>query len=487
MLHFLIATANYADSVRVSKEVRAALAASSAQESEDYLVREFSTRDALKAYLDTHHLIGEGSTSQGENHTLVIAQPSLTDMEDLRSVLSELLAKASDSVILLRLNNAGLRGLPISSERILTNLGESALKRMTKLLERFIQDHEHFDYNKIVRLLDEYKRTRMTPLKPPGSSENDTTESPTENYAKVIAEWDKLIGDIEKSAGEALDKAIQKGERDSALLNLSSSFLHLWVEAKLYLVRARANYDVYHNAEKRLSPLQGMRRATRIPVGFGIEQRGRAEVEHAVKVIIRDYYRKLKAFDVKLRNQDFEWSYFVRRYGDAEQFRSWSKAFGSKKVKPAYEPGWDTHAASVSRRLFVEYRKALGREYWLSWRTWVSAAIFWLYWVVAGYGLEPWKPVLITALVYFGSAGAQFIDDYGTRCTGSAPAMTSASGVVKGIEYYLEVSTSNLTSLGSITPPCGEFHGLISSAESLSGYFLLAILTTLFVQSILER
>lgn len=495
MLHFLIATANYADSIRVKTQVRKILAAASIREEEDCVVREFSTRDTLRRYLFENGLLihaqnGDGQADESD-YALVIAQPALTDMEDTKPVLAQLLERSQDSVILLRLNNAGLGGVPIKSDRILTHLGESAMKRMRELIEQFLKDHELLEYNKYVGLLDEYKTMLLTPLHASGDEGSGGDDPGSIADPSVIErKWASLAMDMERKAESSVREAIAHFEKATAresYLSLASAFLHLWVETQLYGIRAKSNYQVIVNAHSTLNERQRRRRLGRIPRGYGVDQQARAEIEKSIADVTRSYYDTLKKYDKELKARDRAWKYFVRKFGDAEQFRAWSEDFGPKKLNPATEPGWDAHADRVSNLLYVKYREALGREYAQDGRTRGLAILYWLYWAVAGFGFAPERVIIVILSVLTLASGAQFADDYLSRCPSQTKFVNTPWGWVQNIGYYFHVSITSVTSMGTVATPCGPLHEIISGVETFSGYFLLAILTTLFVQSILER
>ena len=368
MFHFLIATANYADSMRVKAQVRKILAMASIKEEEDCVVREFSTRDTLRRYLLDNGLlthVQEGYQKNVSNHVLVIAQPALTDMEDTKPVLTQLFERSPDSVILLRLNNAGLGGLALKLEkRILTNLGDSAMKRMRELIEQFLKEHEQLEYNKFVGILEEYKTMLLSPLQASGelgseSNEPDIVESNDvetkwQKLAKgVETKWENLAKDFEQKAESSLREAIahfDTARMRESYLSLTSAFLHLWVETQLYGIRAKTNYQVFVNAHSTLNANQRRRQLGRIPRGYGVDQNARAKIEKSIMDVTGSYYDKLKKYDKVLKNlkkHGRTWRYFTRKFGDAEQFRAWSEDFGPKKVNPAIEPGWDAHADRV--------------------------------------------------------------------------------------------------------------------------------------------
>lgn len=497
MYHFLIATANYADSVRVKMQVRKILATASIKENDDCVVQEFSTRDALRSYLLDNgflniSMFGSDQTGQiaERDHVLVIAQPTLTDMEDTKPVLTQLLRRSHDSVILLRLNNTGLGGLPINSDRILNNLGDSAMTQLRALIEQFLKDHEFLEYNKYVRRLDEFKKTRLTPIQTSGDSMGDDIDSHINHISNIEREWASLAKGLEQKAELMLQRAVtnfvKSGARDTSDLSLSAAFLHLWVETQFYGIRAKTNYQVFVNAHSKLNENQRRLRLGRIPRGFGVSQNERADVEKAILGITKSYFGTLKKYDKVLQVHARNWKYFVRKSGDAEQFRVWSEEFGPKNVNSAIEPGWDVHADRVSHLLFVRYREAIGRERAQDART-RGLGMHQLYWIVAGFGFAPERVILIILSILTLASGAQFADDYFSGCLSQTKFVNTPWGWIQNIGFYFHVSITSVTSMGTVATPCGPFHEVISGIETLFGYFLLAILTTMFVQSILER
>lgn len=596
MLHFIIVAANYDDSELVRKRVKRVLASSNLTEDVDFALRDFSTSNKLKDYLADHHFLQWSAKptsrqSPKGDHVLVIAQPTLTDMDDTKPVLRQLLRGDPDSVVLLLLNNASAGRLPVKQERRLTDLSAQTVDiKLRGIIREFLKQHESFDYNKYRQRLNEYREVWLTPSRRPaefplgGNGEerpNDGEKGPKsrkasaqsdkldqgevtdsesgDNEARITtakaieAKWDVLVSECldlaqqtlqkaaerftqthEKSSGTKSVGSIAEGStasdgssaervevdgtaaatrstnlleleapqgtgdantpKDSeisgdALLSLACAYLYLWVEAQLYSVRAESNYAVYESANATLSSTHLPGYLIFVPRGWGVSQTERAKVKAKVVGILRKYRQTLVDFDNELNKRAPGHAYFVDKLGDAEQFRAWSEDFQPKEDTAAYEPGWVIHAETVGRLLFMQYRKALGREYWRSPETWGRAVLYSLYWIVAGYGFVPGRTLIISLGVFFGFAVAQRLDDGFTPQCVVGP--VSLSGFpwapLRAIAYYIEVSTSSLTSLGAVATPCGEFHGFLSAGESLIGYFLLAILTTLFVQSILER
>ena len=141
----------------------------------------------------------------------------------------------------------------------------------------------------------------------------------------------------------------------------------------------------------------------------------------------------------------------------------------------------------MSDLLYVKYREALGLEYAQDGRTRGLAILYWLYRVVAGFGFAPERVIVIIISILTLASGAQFADDYVSQCTSQTKFVNTPLGWIQNIGFYLHVSIMSVTSMGTVATPCGPFHEVISGIETLFGYFLLAILTTMFVQSILER
>src|SRR5262249_41771358 len=145
------------------------------------------------------------------------------------------------------------------------------------------------------------------------------------------------------------------------------------------------------------------------------------------------------------------------------------------------EPGWEIHAANVGADLSYYYRDALRHEYWLARGQWPAAFILSTYKGIAGFGRKPGRAAGVAAGTLTAFALLHATDDRLTGCA-SLPGRSNLAQ----IQYYASVSVSSLTNLGAIVTPCGRFHGLLLSTESTIGFFLLAVLTTLFVQALLE-
>ena len=416
-----------------------------------------------------------------------------------------------------------IRQLSIPRKQVIRRLDDEGIHQLDGLVRNFVKvDLERglTDYDHYATQLQKYRHTWRTPLaqssvtghkahptahhtRRPDSPARDDAESVNANISDeqrnarpddVQQKWSALAEDI-KARASALFDAV-KGEpltADSPQLAAIHALLHLWVEAQLYALRAYSNYLVYHEANTTLRNRPHMAQETlrRIPPGFGINQ-NRFSVFKDVDEIVKKYELTLAKFDAALGKPAAKRKLFAARHrpfrnrmGDAEQFRTWSNQFGPDDVSPDIEPGWDVQAASAQRELDYHYRDALRREYRLLGYT-AAATIMQVFRFIAGYGLRPQRTVYITFGVILGFMAAHWGDDAIARCPIPADASLSIP-FLSGLQYYFSVSISSLTSLGSVATPCGPFHGLLLALETLFGYFLLAVLTTLFVQALSNR
>ncbi len=482
--HILLATATVPDGTRVREHIQAACQRLALKKGEEYVITVCPNVNTLRNMLT--------SCDEAKETVLVVTEPYLTDLDYVVPLIMPLVARNPQSVILIKRNRLRLHGLRMPESQIIRSLNASALQRMEQLVRHFLKDdleHGLEDYNRFALELDNLKRDSLSPLSPEAApAREDVSGADVQPAAADIkSKWDELANQIARVAMTNLQEAIQGGASPTdrtPLLGLVHAMLHLWVETRLYGLRAESNYFVYHTAHDVLVARRAITTLERIPPGFGIDQKARKRVREEVSTIIQEYQSRLHAFDdLAGVSGILPVRFFTRHPGDAEQFRSWSDMFGPDIVSPEHEPGWDVHAAEASQQLYYQYRKALQHENWRVVARWPSAFILWVYEVVAGYGMKPGRAALVAVSAFGGFALAQFADDSMTACS-SVPATASLGSV---IQYYIAVSISSLTSLGSVPTPCGNYHGLLLSAETITGYFLLAVLTTLFVQSLLDR
>lgn len=465
------------------------------QEQEDFVIRNCATGDTLsKQILEA---------SSDEHELLIIAEPALTDNENIVHIFVPLVQQKPQCLFIVNLIRAGLRGLAIPPDRIIRDMDADALTRLSDWVAHSIRTAVQRgleDYNRFAIAISEYRGRYLSPLfsgmdAVQSNRSEDGQAAPVPNTAREAIEattteeaeahWERLASEIQQQADQSREKAIQaKGTgatTDERLLALAHALLHLWVEARLYAVRARTNFRVYHNARQALISKRPTARLERIPPGFGLAHEERRQVRAEVGQIVADYQRALREFDTKLHDRHVkEWRRFTRWFGDAQQFRVWSETFGITGVMAEREPGWEFVAATVGNELYYTYRNMLRHEHFLVRSQWSSAFVLWVYQVVAGYGFRPGRAARVALSTFALFSVLHAMDDYTTP--GCGMALT-----VERIQYYVAVSVSSFTNLGSVAVPCGRFHVLLLSAESLVGYFLLAVLTTLFIQSLLDR
>ena len=482
--HILLATATVPDGLRVREHIQAACQQLALKQSEEYVISVCPNVNILRATLD--------SCETAKETVLVIAEPYLADLDYVVPIIMPLVVRNPQSVILIKRNRLRLHGLHIPDSQIIRSLNASALQRLEQLVRHFLKnDLEHGleDYNRFALELDKLKRDSLSPLLPEAAPAREAVSGADiqPSAADIKSRWDELANQVSQEAmtnmHDTLQSAVTATDR-TPLLSLVHAMLHLWVETRLYGLRAESNYLVYHKAHNVLVARRAITTLERIPPGFGIDQKTRDQVRQEVGAIIKEYKSRLRAFDDLAGAHGVRPTrFFTRHPGDAEQFRTWSDMFGPDDVKPEQEPGWDVHAARTSQQLYYQYRKALQHENWLVISRWPSAFILWVYEMVAGYGMRPGRAAMVAVGTFLSFAIAQFADDSVTACS-SIPATASPWST---IQYYVAVSISSLTSLGSVPTPCGQIHGLLLSTETITGYFLLAVLTTLFVQSLQDR
>lgn len=444
-----------------------------------------------------------GEAEESDHTVLLVTEQHLTNQDDVTKVIKRVSAKIPESVILLNLDGNLPRSLPVRRSQVIRGLDDVSLNLLDELVGRFVRDDIERvlnAYNRFALELEEYKRDWCTPLTSESSASSkafhddfdnqladvvpDRAKQQARTPEEIWEKWSNLAERIKTRAKEQLEEAKDSTiTEDDPRLTTIQAMLHLWVEARLCALRARSNYRVFNEARMVLLDRPDVTTLKRIPPGFGIGQ-NRPAMDDEVDKVVDEYYDTLHLFDASLlKSKAPKWSLFRQRFGDAEQFRVWSKQFGPNNVLAETEPGWEIHAASAERELYYHYRDALRHELLLGKRL-TSAALMWVFKVIAGFGFQPARTAKITIGAIIGFGILHWLDDTRSGCIANTPHVGS---ILSEIQYYFSISISSLTSLGSAVTPCGSFHGLLLASETLFGYFLLAILTTLFVQSLSDR
>jgi hypothetical protein len=266
------------------------------------------------------------------------------------------------------------------------------------------------------------------------------------------------------------DRALDEQRRLTELASYARIFLLMHVEASFYRFRMESNYQA---------------------LGIQTERAGGNVSDRAPKVV-EDFKTILRAFRGTLRKWDNELDRnvglrpFRTLPGEAQHIRLLGSSFGSNHIL-SEERGWGAYAGPVGDELRYEYLNALLRERWRRVRTWLSA--FWLTLLKAttGFGLRPKRLAIVVVLAIATFSGLYTLSDAvaGTECQ-HYPVSSNWPDILGSLLSHIYVALTNLTGLGSSPDPCGPGFQIIQGAETITGYFLLAILASLLVQQITD-
>lgn len=495
---FIIATGPARLEGPLRKAVEEECAQLKLQYSVDYTIRPCENGRAISAAIDQAEVNGEA--------IFIICQPVLADGENAISAFRGFLNRKPTHVALLKHDDLPLLGIKADETLIIKDESEESLKLLKRRINRFLRTSLESglkSYNRYSLLVNAHILFFLSPLadhKHVTDSERMEAQETLADFSEeardlqmrqqkgeilseqeIFEQWRALATEIRDQANKTrAEAAAQRDASQVASLRQAALALYrLWLEARLYSYRAQSNYFVYSQAHAALVTPSLRVPLKRIPPGFGISQDQRAAMRLRIQRAIQDYHSELRKADTKFR-------FLRRRVGDAEQFRLWSATFGPDAVNQDTEPGWDIHAASVHDLLRYKYRDARMRELWRDKRSWPAAFVLFSYKIGAGFGYYGGNTIAMTLIVFFASFDLEIIDDKLSGCvSGATPG--DWAGVWQTAQYYFAVSASSLTNLGNAPTPCGLWHGFLMSGETVLGYFLLAVLTTLFVESLFDR
>jgi len=266
---------------------------------------------------------------------------------------------------------------------------------------------------------------------------------------------------------------------------MSQQLMSLWLEASLYRMRAFSNSTTT---------------ATLLPVD-GKDNPTRATIQ---KLFVgKDGYLKtIRTWDIDLNRVS---GHLFYKYGPSAipQFKSILQEFGPQSVGE-YDEGWAAQAADAEDELRYQLREEIRREKGHAWRflPWLGyTALKW----TTGYGTRPANFLRTTAYVIPGFALLFFLNDFlnpgplavvhgAVFCPESRVSVAHWYDwfvvVAQLVVKYLYLAVTNLSSLGSDGKLASYCGGVATQAllicAALTGYFLLALLASLFFKLLSE-
>jgi hypothetical protein len=313
------------------------------------------------------------------------------------------------------------------------------------------------------------------------------------NHLKTVARndtrgWDDLETTL-LSAAELLwrdqfltvaaDAEVKKKMRDRSsgeragflqVAAISRLLMFLWLENRIFRHRAFINQ-----------------------VGIQLEANGnpKTALQRKIRELVHKYRAALVSWDAELKPLA-KTSIFVGPGADFQRFRTLSRE--AIEIQPE-EAGWASLAEDAHEELRYQLFDERRREYTRRWKM-PAAIAYAVLRVTTGYGMKPARFAWTVVLTIFGFAALFFLNDYFNPGLGSSQHFCAESGAVDQspwwaiIVRYLYLSVVNLASLasnGSVAAYCdGSSTQTILILSALTGYFLLAILASLFFRLLTE-
>ncbi len=268
-----------------------------------------------------------------------------------------------------------------------------------------------------------------------------------------------------------------RSETLAQLALTSRQLMQLWLRTSLLRMRAVSNFEA--RDLQNTSTSKGNR------------------VRKRIARIFREYHRDMNAWDrelLKLADR----RYFRAGFFDAQQFKTIGKEFGPDKLNE-HEDGWAAQAPDAQAELRFQAKDEQRRERWRAGKR-VSASWNWVLKVTTGYGTKPSRFLWSVAVAILAFGAAFFANDalnpglaiFSGRffCAAATPHIASWYDVGNIFIRYLYLGVTNLSSLGSNTALAtycpGPSTQVLITVAALSGYFLLALLASLFFKQLTE-
>ncbi len=262
-----------------------------------------------------------------------------------------------------------------------------------------------------------------------------------------------------------------KSGRLKLLTDQSHLLMLLWVEARLYKLRALSNFRRQ----------EGLRETTE----------KQFTIEADIRAILEKYRSYLQQWDDEIARIIPRQHFFREPIGDIERLRTFSREFGTEAED---EIGWAAHAQDARTELRYHYFDAQLSERWHSKRFFAAFYLF-IQKVTTGFGTRPrnfvWTSVSVIAII----SVLFWVNDF--FANGFTPVQhtcyqqqTAGMNPLQFVFHYLYLAVTNLTSLGSndrIANFCaGAPTQFLLIATSILGYFLLAVLASLLIEQLKE-
>ena len=286
--------------------------------------------------------------------------------------------------------------------------------------------------------------------------------------------WRFLAGDMLETAQALIDGGLTLWRKDNAnkrrprtfwrrqpqdqdmqlvfLVRYAQQLLRLWVETEFYRVRAFEN----HNAAS-LDP----------------QARTAENVVQEITDSLQTYHDQIAQWRRHLRSATGK-DFFRNSLGNAAQLREWRHQFGIDVTRG--EVGYDISAPAIDRELRLQYYRALRRE-----RATLGGK-FGTFTVELT--LRPGRFALLVGVMILSFAALYGGNSYVSGCR-DVPTSGEQWAAFFGQSIFQAIT--NLVSLGSYDKPCGVVTPWLLSAESVLGYFILAILASSFFQQLQDE
>lgn len=251
------------------------------------------------------------------------------------------------------------------------------------------------------------------------------------------------------------------------LANLYTAQVHelmlLWLETRLYRARYISNNDTAYDA------------------GEVSQEEDNLDL---VETEIRRYQEKIDEIDRNARRSANArlLRHFKQYSGEATSYMRLRKTFGPDGT-PISEHGWILIAADVGDALRFQYYNALMHRYrqWNVPSRWVSSVWLFIFKYTTGFGVKPLRLLYATIAIIVAFTGLYLVND---AIFGDAACQRDVWSLQSLLSHFY-VAVTNLQG-GGTAASCGNGFRLVQSVEIFSGYFILAILSGLVLNKLLE-
>jgi|GEM_PF-6620447 len=267
----------------------------------------------------------------------------------------------------------------------------------------------------------------------------------------------KIFADISNRTKDSIEKDHEQSRSIELRANTCRKLLLLQVEVELCRLRMLSNYDnlLFNHDEDEADDI------------------GDIMVDRAKK-ILDEYNNKIKDLSKELKHTKYP-TLLTPRFDDADIFEDMSRTFGPSEQLSTKEPGWARSAAQVSQELYCQYKQVERSVYKRKGECFKSFKLY--FWdKTTRFGYKMSRLVFAVGVLIPGFLVLYLLDDhFSSTCNSSIQ-------WYQYIAQYIAITLSYITGPNSILVPCGTFSIYIATAESVTGFVLLALLVSYLYQ-----